>query len=84
MDLTDKSIIAVLNEQYGLCLYCSDREMRAVLSDGISSPLLRVAPNYPLLQVTDLKKAQFHGVDVPVESYTFLYVTDRIRYTPEI
>lgn len=84
LDLSDKSIISVLKEQYGLDLYCSNREMRAVLSDETNSALLRVAPNYPLLQVSDLKKAQFHGMDVPVESYKFLYVTDRIRYTPEI
>ena len=37
-----------------------------------------------LLPVTDLKTGVWQDTKIPVEYYTFLYVTERIRYSPEI
>lgn len=83
-DLQNQSIIALLKEKYDLEIHCSNRELRAVVSDETTSRLLCTPNHFPLLQVTDLKTGSYHGVDVPVECYTFLYVTERIRYSPEI
>ncbi len=84
IDFSDISIVTVLKERYGLELKCSNRELRAVLSDPLTSPLLETPENYPLLQVTDLKTAIIQNNEIPIEHYTFQYVTDRIRYSPEI
>lgn len=45
---------------------------------------MSVSQQFPLLQVSDLKTGNFQGDELPVEYYTFLYVTDRIRYSPEL
>lgn len=84
IDFSDISIVAVLKERYGLELKCSNRELKAVLSDPHASLLLGTPENYPLLQVTDLKTAMIQNSEIPIEYYTFQYVTDRIRYSPEI
>ena len=84
IDLKGKSIVNVLKEKYGLELKCSDRNIKAVLSDSVDSSLLGVSENYPLLQVSDLKTGIIQGEEFPIEYYTFLYVTDRIRYSPEM
>ncbi len=83
-DFSHESIVAVLKKQYGLELKCSDRTIKAIVSDKDCSQLLGVGINYPLLQVSDLKTGSVRGRDVPIEYYTFLYVTDRIRYSPEM
>lgn len=84
LDLENESIIALLKDTYKLDLRCSNRELRAVLADETASRLLGVSQQFPLLQVSDMKTGLFQGTDLPVEYYTFLYVTERIRYTPEI
>jgi len=84
LDLENQSIIALLKDTYKLDLRCTDRELRAVLADETASKLLGVSNQFPLLQVSDLKTGNFQGVELPVEYYTFLYVTERIRYSPEI
>lgn len=84
LDLANESIIDLLKDSYKLELHCSDRVLRAVVSDDQTSKLLGISNQFPLLQVSDLKTANFQGVDLPVEYYTFLYVTERIRYSPEI
>ncbi len=84
LDLENESIIALLRDTYKLDLRCSNRELRAVLADEVASRLLGVSQQFPLLQVSDLKTGLFQNVELPVEYYTFLYVTERIRYTPEI
>lgn len=84
LDLENQSIIALLKDTYKLDLRCSNRELRAVLADDTSSKLLGVSQKFPLLQVSDLKTGIFQGEELPVEYYTFLYVTDRIRYSPEL
>lgn len=84
LDLENQSIIALLKDTYKLDLHCTDRELRAVLADETAAKLLGVSSQFPLLQVSDLKIGVFQGMELPVECYTFLYVTDRIRYSPEI
>lgn len=83
-DFSEKSIVSVLKDTYHLELKCSNRELKAVISDAQTSKLLGTPENFPLLQVTDLKTAVIQGVEVAIEYYTFEYVTDRIRYSPEI
>ena len=83
-DLQNTSIISLIKEKYNLEIVCLNRELRAVISDEKSSKLLNIPEKFPLLQVTDLKGGKFSDQDVPIEYYTFLYVTERIRYSPEI
>lgn len=84
LNMENESIIALLRDTYKIELSCSNRELRAVLADETASRLLSVSPQFPLLQVSDLKTSVIQGTEYPVEYYTFLYVTERIRYTPEI
>ena len=83
-NLQNQSIITLLKEKYNLEIKCSNRELRAVVSDETTSRLLGTPNRFPLLQVTDLKTGTFQDTDIPIEYYTFLYVTERIRYSPEI
>ena len=82
--LQNQSIITLLKEKYDLEIHCSNRELRAVVSDETTSRLLGTPNRFPLLQVTDLKTGVWQDTKIPVEYYTFLYVTERIRYSPEI
>lgn len=84
LDLKNESIITLLKDTYKLDLRCSNRELRAVLADETAARLLGVSQQFPLLQVSDMKTGLFQNAELPVEYYTFLYVTERIRYTPEI
>ena len=83
-NLQNQSIITLLKEKYDLEIHCSNRELRAVVSDETTSRLLGTPNRFPLLQVTDLKTGVWQDTKIPVEYYTFLYVTERIRYSPEI
>lgn len=83
-NLQNQSIITLLKEKYDLEIRCSNRELRAVVSDDLTSKLLSTPNHFPLLQVSDLKTGAYQGREIPVEYYTFLYVTERIRYSPEI
>lgn len=83
-NLQNQSIIALLKEKYDLEIHCSNRELRAVVSDDTTSSLLSTPNHFPLLQVTDLKTGTRQNQEIPIEYYTFLYVTERIRYSPEI
>ena len=83
-NLQNQSIITLLKEKYDLEIHCSNRELRAVVSDETTSHLLGTPNRFPLLQVTDLKTGVWQDTKIPVEYYTFLYVTERIRYSPEI
>ncbi|MBR4289655.1 MAG: GntR family transcriptional regulator [Oscillospiraceae bacterium] len=84
LNMENESIIALLKDTYKMELNCSNRELRAILADETTARLLSVSPQFPLLQVSDLKTSIIQGSEHPVEYYTFLYVTERIRYTPEI
>ena len=55
-----------------------------MVSHETTSRLLGTPNRFPLLQVTDLKTGVWQDTKIPVEYYTFLYVTERIRYSPEI
>ncbi len=81
-NLQNQSIIALMKERYNMEIKCSNRELRAVLSTDTSAQLLSVPNLFPLLQVTDLKTGIYQDTDVPIEYYNFLYVTERIRYSP--
>ncbi len=81
--IADK-FVALLKEKYDLEIHCSNRELRAVVSDDTTSSLLSTPNHFPLLQVTDLKTGTRQNQEIPIEYYTFLYVTERIRYSPEI
>lgn len=83
-DLQNLSIISLIAEKYHLEIQCLNRELRAVVSDADTAALLSIPENFPLLQVTDVKGICFQNRDVPVEYYNFLYVTERIRYSPEL
>ena len=83
-NLQNQSIITLLKEKYDLEIHCSNRELRAVVSDETTPRLLGTPNRFPLLQVTDLKTGVWQDTKIPVEYYTFLYVTERIRYSPEI
>ena len=83
-DLQDTSIISLIKEKYNLEIVCLNRELRAVISDEHSSKLLNLPEKFPLLQVIDLKGGKFQDQEIPIEYYTFLYVTERIRYSPEL
>lgn len=83
-NLQNQSIITLLKEKYDLEIHCSNRELRAVVSDDTTSRLLGTPNYFPLLQVTDLKTGKRQNQEIPIEYYTFLYVTERIRYSPEI
>ena len=83
-NLQNQSIITLLKEKYDLEIHCSNRELRAVISDEMVSRLLGTPNHFPLLQVTDLKTGTWQNTEIPIEYYTFLYVTERIRYSPEI
>lgn len=83
-DLQDQSIMLLLKEKYGMEIQCLNRELRAVVSDEHSAQLLNIPQNFPLLQVIDTKGVRLPDKDIPVEYYNFLYVTERIRYSPEL
>ncbi len=83
-NLQNQSIITLLKEKYDLEIHCSNRELRAVVSDETTSRLLGTPNRFPLLQVTDLKTGVWQDTKIPVEYYTFLYVTERIRYSPDL
>ncbi|QTQ12981.1 GntR family transcriptional regulator [Treponema parvum] len=84
IDFSNKSIVSFLKERYNIELKRSDRELSAKLANTETASLLCTPKNYPLLQVTDLKTCVLQGIEVPIELYTFQYVTDRIKYYPEI
>lgn len=83
-DLQNASIIALLKEKYNMELTCARRELRAVASDAYTSKLLDTTENFPMLQVSDVKTGKYQDVEIPIERYTFFYVTERIRYVPEL
>lgn len=83
-DLQNISIVSLIKEKYNLEILCLNRELRAVVSDEHSAKLLNVPEKFPLLQVTDLKGCRLPDKDIAVEYYTFLYVTERIKYSPEL
>ena len=88
----DVSRQMLANPQVEICAFNGQRWLRVAakavevpeLADETSSTLLSVSQQFPLLQVSDLKTGNFQGDELPVEYYTFLYVTDRIRYSPEL
>lgn len=84
VDFTKISIVEFLKNTYNIELQRSDREISASLADLNTASLLCTPKNHPLLQVTDLKTTKIQNEDVPIEYYTFLYVTDRIKYYPEV
>ena len=81
-DLTDKSIISVIKNDYGITLHRANRLMKAVLADKTVAKLLDVAPGLPLLSVMDFKTGISKGKEIPIEYYKFLYVTEKIDYSP--
>lgn len=82
-DLRTHSIISILEKDYGIILKCTKRRIKAIFSDANSSRLLDIPEKYPLLEVSDLKVSDYNGKTIPIEYYTFLYVSDRIEYYPE-
>lgn len=83
-DLSNQSIVTILQDTYNLQIHRSRRDLRAVVSDNTTSTLLGVPNHFPLLQVSDLKTSLCRGVETAIEYYIFLYVTERISYSPEI
>lgn len=84
VDFANQSIIVYLTEKYGIKLRRTERVLSAKLADVEIASQLCTPKNYPLLQVTDLKTAIIQNQEIPIEFYTFQYVTDRIKYYPEV
>ena len=84
IDFSNRSIVEVLKSQYGIEMRCTERELKAVAADKKMAEYLDVPENFPLLRVSDLK-AVFKGSEkIPIEYYIFDYVTDRIKYFPDL
>ena len=63
---------------------CTERDLKAIAADSKLAEYLDVPESFPLLRVSDLKSIIKGSEKVPVEYYVFDYVTDRIKYFPDL
>ena len=84
IDFTNRSIVEVLKAQYGVEMSCTERDLKAIAADSKLAEYLDVPESFPLLRVSDLKSIIKGSEKVPVEYYVFDYVTDRIKYFPDL
>ena len=84
IDFTNRSIVEVLKAQYGVEMSCTERDLKAIAADSKLAEHLDIPEGFPLLRVSDLKSIIKGSEKVPVEYYVFDYVTDRIKYFPDL
>lgn len=83
-DLGRNSIVSILESEYGITTRIGEREIRAVQAPHKVASCLGVEDAFPLLEVLDVKNCSINGRLVPLESLSFLYHTERIRYRPTV
>lgn len=83
-DLGRNSIVSILESEYGISTLIGEREIRAVQAPHKVASCLGVEDAFPLLEVLDVKNCNINGRLVPLESLSFLYHTERIRYRPTV